>query len=188
MDSSTAILIVAVVVAILVIALLAALFVRRRTSARLHSRFGAEYERTLEDAGDRRKAEAELRERQKRVSRFDIRPLTPSARDGFVTRWREIQAEFVDQPKTALDKADALLTDVMRARGYPVEDFEQRSADLSVDHAAVVQNYRAGRDITLRDKRGQADTEDLRQAMIHYRALFDELVEDVADTARRQAS
>ncbi len=188
MDSSTTTLIIAAVVAIVIIVAIVALLTRRRNSARLRSRFGSEYERTLEEAGGQRKAEQELRERQKRVSSFELTPLTVASRDSFIARWRDIQAEFVDQPKTALDKADNLLTEVMRARGYPVEDFEQRSSDLSVDHPEVVQNYRAGRDIALRQQRGDAGTEDLRQAMIHYRALFDELVGDVADTSQRKAS
>jgi hypothetical protein len=186
MDTSTAITIaIAVVVAIIVAAVLY-LALRKQRTARLRHRFGPEYERTVEDAGDRHRAEHELHERQKRVSKFDIRPLSVSERDHFISAWHIIQAEFVDQPKQALAKADDLLTEVMRARGYPMEDFEQRSADLSVDHPSVVQNYRAGREIAVRHKQGQADTEDLRQAMIHFRALFDELVGDAAD-ARRHA-
>ena len=188
MESSTTTLIIIVAVALLVVGVIVLFVVRRQNSHRLRSRFGAEYDRIVEEQGDTRKAESELRERQKRVSRLEIAPLTPSARDGFITRWREIQAEFVDEPKTALNNADSLLSDVMRARGYPVEDFDQRSADLSVDHPVVVQNYRAGHDIALRHKRGEADTEDLRRAMLNYRTLFDELVGEVADTDKRQAS
>ena len=183
MDSSTTVLIIAAIGAIVIIVGAVSFLTRRRNSARLRSSFGAEYDRTLEAQGDQRKAEQELRDRQKRVSGFELTPLTMASRDNFVARWRDIQAEFVDQPKTALDKADNLLTEVMRARGYPVEDFEQRTSDLSVDHPDVVQNYRAGRDIALRHQRGDASTEDLRQAMIHYRALFDELVGEVADAS-----
>jgi hypothetical protein len=184
MDSTTT---TAIVIAVVAIAILAAgvfILERRRRSAKLRSRFGPEYERTIQDAGDRRQAEAELHDRERRVSRLDIRPLSASERDRFSTSWRMIQAEFVDHPKEALLKADGLLTEVMRTRGYPTETFEQRSADLSVDHPSVVQNYRAGRDIAAKDKQGQADTEDLRQAMIHFRALFDELVGDPAASAR----
>ncbi len=188
MNSSVILPIVIAIAVIAVVAAIAFFLSRRRTSGRLRSRFGPEYERTLEETGDRREAEAELRDRQKRVSRFEIRPLAPSDRDRFVVAWRAIQAEFVDAPKTALAKGDDLLTEVMRARGYPVEDFEQRAADLSVDHPTVVQNYRAGRDIAHLHQQGRADTEDLRQAMIHYRALFDELVGDVAGGAERRAS
>lgn len=186
MDATTAI-VIAIVVAI-VIAGLVFLALRRRRSDKLRSRFGPEYERTMQDVGDRRRAEAELHERQKRVSKLDIRPLSVSERDRFTAAWQMIQAEFVDQPKEAVIKADDLLTQVMRARGYPIEDFEQRSADLSVDHPSVVQNYRAGREIAVRDQQGQGVTEDLRQAMIHFRALFDELVGDSAANAGRQAS
>lgn len=186
MNATTTIVIaIAVVVVIAAIAFVA---LRRRRTDKLRSRFGPEYERTIEDAGDRRRAEAELHERQKRVSQLDIRPLTVSERDRFTSAWRMIQAEFVDQPKQAVIKADDLLTEVMRARGYPTEAFEQRSADLSVDHPSVVQNYRAGRELAARDEQGQAATEDLRQAMIHFRALFDELVGDAAANAGRQAS
>jgi hypothetical protein len=190
MDSSTMMMIA---VAIIVIALILTVFMIRRSqrTKTLRTRFGPEYERALEAEGDRNKAEAQLHDRQKRVARFDIRPLAPFEREGFIASWRAVQAEFVDKPATALADADMLLTQVMKARGYPMEDFEQRAADVSVDHPSVVQNYRAGRSIALRDKRGEASTEDMRQAMIHYRTLFDELVQDVAATtadAPRQVS
>ena len=187
MDSSTVTLMAIAAVAVIVIAAILFLAARRQRSARLRSRFGPEYERTVDDVGDRHRAEQELRERQRRVAKFEIRPLSVSERNLFIERWRVIQAEFVDQPKQALAAADDLLTDVMRARGYPMEDFEQRSADLSVDHPSVVQHYRAGRDIAVRHRQGEADTEDLRQAMIHFRALFDELVADAAADVRRHA-
>ena len=185
MDSSTAIAIA--VVAVIIVAVILFLAMREQRRAKLRSRFGPEYERTLEDVGDRRRAEHELHERQKRVSKFEIRPLSVSERDHFISHWHIIQAEFVDEPRQTLAKADDLLTEVMRARGYPTEDFEQRSADLSVDHPSVVQNYRAGRDIAVRQKHGEGSTEDLRQAMIHFRALFDELVSDPAADVRRHA-
>ena len=184
MDSSTAITIAIAVVVVIVVAAVLVFAVRKQRTARLRHRFGPEYERTVEDVGDRHRAEHALHERQERVSKFDIRPLSASERDHFIEAWRVIQAEFVDQPKQALAKADDLLTDVMRARGYPIEDFEQRSADLSVDHPSVVQHYRAGREIAVRHKQGEADTEDLRQAMIHFRALFDDLVGAAADVRR----
>jgi hypothetical protein len=186
MDTSTAT-VLAVVIAVIIIAVVLFLAMRKQRTARLRSRFGPEYERTIDDVGDRRRAEHELRERQKRVSRFEIRPLSVSERDHFISAWHVIQAEFVDQPRQALAKADDLLTDVMRARGYPMEDFEQRSADLSVDHPSVVQHYRAGREIAVLQHRGEASTEDMRQAMIHFRALFDELVADPAVDSRRHA-
>jgi type II secretory pathway pseudopilin PulG len=187
MNSSTLTAIVIAVAVIVIIAAAVFFLARRQRSARLRSRFGPEYERTIQDAGDRRRAEAELHDREQRVSKLDIRPLSASERDRFTTSWRMIQEEFVDRPKEALIKADDLLTEVMRARGYPTDTVEQRTADLSVDHPSVVQNYRAGRDLAAKDAEGQADTEDLRQAMIHFRALFDELVGDTAG-ARREAS
>ena len=185
MDSSNTIAIV--VIAVVIVAAVLFLAMRKQRRASLRSNFGPEYERTVEEVGDRRRAEHELNERRKRVSKFELRPLSVSERDHFISVWHLTQAEFVDQPKQALARADDLLTEVMRARGYPTEDFEQRSADLSVDHPAVVQNYRAGRDIAIRERRGEASTEDLRQAMIHFRALFDELVGDPAVDTRRHA-
>jgi hypothetical protein len=180
MDSST-ITAIAIVVAIIAIAVaVAVVLVNRRNSARLRSRFGPEYDRMVDDAGSRRRAEAELHQRQRRVAHFEIRPLSPSDRDRFIGAWRSVQAEFVDRPQEAVIKADGLLTEVMRARGYPMEDFEQRSADLSVDHPTVVQHYRAGRAIAVGQAGGHAGTEDLRQAMIHFRSLFDELAGEVS--------
>lgn len=149
---------------------------RSRRSEHLKDRFGREYDRTLEAKGDRGKAEAELAEREKRVEKLDIRPLTPDERRDFGHRWSEVQARFVDDPPRAVAFADALLGDVMKARGYPVSDFEQRASDISVDHPVVVEHYHKAHDIAVRHERGEASTEDLRQAMIHYRALFDNLV------------
>lgn len=163
---------------IVIIAVVAFLLIRNRRTGQLRSKFGPEYDRTLDQAGHPSRAEAELREREKRVSRFDIRPLGAEQRDAFLGYWQRVQAEFVDDPHGAVTRADALLGDVMSARGYPVADFETRSADLSVDHPSVVQNYRAGHSIAIAHARGEADTEDLRQAMIHYRELFEELVDD----------
>jgi len=187
MDSSTLTTIAIAVVAMIIVGAILFFAMRKQQSARLRSRFGPEYERTVDDIGDRRRAEHELQERQKRVSKFELRPLSVSERDHFISAWHMIQAEFVDQPRQAVGKADSLLTEVMRARGYPMEDFEQRSADLSVDHPSVVQNYRAGREIASLQKDGEANTEDMRQAMIHFRALFDELVSDPAAAVRRHA-
>ena len=167
-------------IALAIVAVLAVgawLFYQRRQSEHLRSQFGPEYEREVEEKGSRRKAEAELAEREKRVKKLDIRPIEPAARDGFMRRWTEVQARFVDHPPAAVAEADDLLAEVMRTRGYPVSDFEQRAGDMSVDHPQVVTHYRAGHDIAVRHERGEADTEELRQAMIHYRALFDELVE-----------
>lgn len=155
------------------------LFSRRR-SEHLRSHFGSEYDRQLEESGSRAKAEADLAEREKRVSKLTIRPLSPADQDRFLDRWTKVQATFVDDPERSIDFADALLAEVMTARGYPVSDFEQRAGDISVDHPNIVQHYRAGHDIALRHSRGEADTDQLRQALIHYRALFEELVTEQA--------
>jgi hypothetical protein len=152
------------------------LFYNKRRSEHLRSQFGAEYDHQVEQAGSRSKAEAELAEREKRVSKLTIRPLSPADQDRFLERWTKVQATFVDDPERSVDYADALLAEVMSARGYPVSDFDQRAGDISVDHPNVVQNYRAGHDIAVRHSRGEASTDELRQALIHYRSLFEELV------------
>jgi hypothetical protein len=161
------------------------LFFQRHRSEQLRSRFGPEYDREVKDSGDKSKAEAKLLEREKRVKSLSIRPLEASDRVRFTQSWQKVQAEFVDDPERSIGHADALLAEVMSARGYPVSDFEQMSADVSVDHPHVVQNYRAAHEIALRHEQGKANTEDLRQAMIHYRSLFEELVNDAgaADTS-----
>jgi len=181
--TQTAWIIVAIVVALLVIAG-AFLWSRSRRSEHLRDRFGPEYERAVEEKGDRGKAEAELSKREKRVEKLDIRPLEPAERREFAARWEDVQARFVDDPPRAVAYADALLGDVMKARGYPVSDFDQRAGDISVDHPVVVEHYRKAHDIAVRHERGEAGTEDLRQAMIHYRALFDNLVGAEAPAAR----
>ena len=142
------------------------------------STFGPEYDRTVEEAGDRRAAETELRERTERRAGFDVVPLEPEARTRYVEAWRNTQAQFVDEPVEATREADRLITSVMRDRGYPVDDFEQRAADISVDHPQVVDDYRAAHAIAAANDRSEASTEDLRQALVHYRSLFEELLED----------
>jgi hypothetical protein len=167
-----------IVIAIVVVAAIAAVLVmRRRRSEHLRERFGPEYQHAVEETGSRAKAEAELASREKRVEKLTIRPLELADRERFIGRWTEVQARFVDDPPRAVTYADALLGEVMGARGYPVGDFDQRAGDISVEHPHVVEHYRSGHDIALRHEHGQASTEDLRQAMIHFRALFDELVE-----------
>jgi hypothetical protein len=164
------------ILVIVVVAALAILFVMRSRSKKLQARFGPEYNRTVQETGSKFKAEAKLERLEKRVERYSIRPLSSVDRDGFQQSWRAIQATFVDDPEGAFATADQLLGQVMSARGYPVADFPQRAAEISVDHATVVERYRAGHEIALRHSQGQATTEELRQAMIHYRALFDELM------------
>ena len=153
------------------------LFLRKRRTEKLRTQFGgAEYARSVKEDGSRRHAEAELKERTERVEGLDIRPLAPGDRDRFVASWGRIQARFVDGPGGAVTEADQLLGDVMSTRGYPVGDFDQRAADISVDHPTVLQSYRTAHEIAVRQTKGTANTEDLRQAMIHYRTLFEELV------------
>lgn len=152
------------------------LFYSKRRTERLRSRFGSEYDRQVEQAGSQSKAEADLSAREKRVEKLTIRPLSPADQEMFLDRWTKVQATFVDDPERSIDFADALLAEVMSARGYPVRDFEERAGDISVDHPNVVQHYRAGHNIAVRHSQGGASTDDLRQALIHYRALFEELV------------
>jgi hypothetical protein len=187
MDRTTLI-IIAIVIVVAVIGVTALLMRGRRTTQRLSDRFGPEYDRTLEESGRRAKAEAELHDREKRVEALAIRPLAPADRERYIDAWAKVQAEFVDNPATAVAHADQLLGEVMATRGYPVGDFEQRAADISVDHPVVVQNYRAGHEIALRHASGETSTEDLRQAMIHYRALFDELAGEAAPTPATAAA
>jgi hypothetical protein len=169
-----------IIAAILVLAAVVAAvwYLQKRRSDQLRSRFGPEYSRAVEETGDRRKAESRLLDREKRVEALSIRPLPQEERDRFSAQWRKVQAEFVDAPSGAVGHADALLGELMSARGYPVSDFEQVAEDISVDHPVVVENYRAAHDIAVRHERGEASTEDLRKAMIHYRELFEELVGD----------
>jgi hypothetical protein len=171
-------LLVAILVVIVLLALLAFFAGRQRRSRKLQETFGPEYDRTVTETGDRRAAEAELQERTERREQFDIVPLEPEARARYVEAWRHTQAQFVDEPAEATREADRLITSVMRDRGYPVDDFEQRAADLSVDHPQVVDDYRAAHAIAAANDRSEASTEDLRQALVHYRSLFEDLLED----------
>ena len=180
-----------IVVAILVIVAIAGIAIwamQRGRSRELRQRFGPEYERTVESAHDKREAEAELRARQERVDALEIRPLEAAARDRFSERWREVQAMFVDDPSSAVDQADTLIGEVMRARGYPVGDFEQRAADISVNHPQVVDHYRTAHAIAIRRRSGDGATEQLRQAFVHYRALFADLLETSEPKAEREAA
>jgi len=174
--STLTLVIVIGVVLIGIVGIASAMFLKKNKTERLQTRFGPEYARAVEESGGRRKAEAGLEQRQKRVEGFAIRPLAASDRERYFESWRKVQAEFVDDPKKSVSEADQLLGDVMSTRVYSVSEFEQRSADISVDHPLVVENYRAAHEIVMRHASGQATTEDLRQAMIHYRTLFDELV------------
>ena len=172
--SNSPLMIAVVIVAIIAVAGIAYI-VRRQRTRRLRTRFGPEYQRALEETGSTTKAEAKLQKLEKRVERFRITPLSPESRADFVAKWLSIQSRFVDDPNHTLTEADTLVQDLMTARGYPVTDFEQRAADISVDYPLVVEHYRAGHDIAVRHSQGRASTEDMRQAMIRYRTLFAEL-------------
>ncbi|SEF60794.1 hypothetical protein SAMN04489712_101575 [Thermomonospora echinospora] len=168
-----------VVIAVVVVALVAGagylLWTRQRTQ-RLRRQFGSEYDRTLERHGDRAAAERELRARRERHQELDLRPLDPQRREQYREQWTRVQERFVDTPETAVGHADELVTQVMAERGYPTHDFEERVAHLSVEHGRTLDQYRRGHEISVRATDGQASTEDLRQAMVHYRALFEELL------------
>lgn len=173
MDPKILLLIVAIIVAVLVIAWA---IVRNRRRAELQQRFGPEYERVTREYGQGR-AESLLAERERRVEKFATRRLAIDEREHFITQWRAIQSHFVDDPQSAVREADLLVIQLMQARGYPMSEFEQRAADISVDYPRVVDNYRAAHEIALRQQGGAATTEDLRNAVIYYRSLFDELLE-----------
>src|SRR5688572_1458747 len=177
--------IIAVVVVAVALVLGMWLLARRRRTAALRARFGPEYDRAVQSARTPAEAERELQQRQARVEALPIRELSREDADRFAATWRSVQAQFVDEPRRAVIEADRLIGDVMRSRGYPVDDPGRRLDDLSVDHAHVINHYRAGREIVARHERGQASTEDLRQAMVHFRALFDELVAGVRPNIRR---
>ena len=167
--------------AVAVIALVAWAIARRRRSKQLRGHFGPEYERTIGAADNKRAAEAELAARKERREQLEIRPLSSAARERYTNQWQTVQAQFVDSPSVAVTSADELIQSVMAERGYPVDDFETRAADISVDHPQVVENYRQGHRLAEANLDSHGSTEDLRQAMRHYRALFEELVETDAD-------
>jgi hypothetical protein len=171
------------IVAAMLIFTAGAVALGRWRSARLRETFGPECDRTLERHEDERAAEVELQQRRNRRRGLDIRPLTPGARKAYAERWTDTQRGFVDAPEAAVAQADELVADVMRARGYPVDDFAQRAADLSVDHPETVEHYRAAHAVSVASAAGHIDMENLRSAMVHYRALFDELLHDGATGA-----
>jgi hypothetical protein len=169
--------IVAALMAVILAALGAAVYIRRKKSSKLQERFGPEYDRTVSELGSRTKGESELKAREKRVERLEILPLAPSEAARFSEAWQALQGRFVDNPKGVVVQAEQLVRELMEKRGYPMGDFERRAGDISVDHPDVVANYRSAQAIAMRDQKGSADTEELRKAVVHYRALFDELLE-----------
>jgi len=179
---------IVVVAAVLVLVGIAAwAFMSRQRRAQLQKRFGPEYDRTVQAVGSPAEAEAVLKKRAARVDRFKLHPLNREQAEAFAQEWRRVQARFVDDPNAAVGEADNLVTQVMTARGYPIEDFERRAEDVSVDHPKVVENYRTARSLMQRRERGEASTEELRLAVVNYRALFDDLLE-VDDRHQRRAS
>jgi hypothetical protein len=174
MTATVTYIIIAVVVVVVIIA--AIVLSQRARSARLQRRFGPEYDRVVKTSGDRSAAEQELARREARVRKFHIEELPAGARERYTEEWRTVQTRFVDQPQSAITDADRLVVSVMRDRVYPMEEFDQRVADISPDHPAVVDNYRAAHDIATRSEQGEVSTEDLRQAMVHYRTLFNDLL------------
>ena len=168
---------IAITVAVFAVVAVVLFYLRTQKSRRLRERFGPEYERAVSEAGSAR-GEAKLEKLEKRVKKYDIHPLEAAARDRYIEQWRLVQARFVDDPNATVDEADSLLSEVMAARGYPVADFEQQAANLSVNHPLVIEHYRAGHAVAVRHTRGQTSTEELRQALVNYRALFRELVDE----------
>lgn len=174
--NTTYIIIAVVLVLVIVGAILGPIFARRQRSERLHDHFGPEYDHTVQALGDEKRAQTELEERQKHVESLDIHPLSVEERERYLADWTAVQSKFVDEPGQAIVDADRLIMEVMQMRAYPVSDFDQREADVSVSYPALVSNYRAARVIAIKNEQHQADTEELRQAMIYYRSLFEELL------------
>jgi hypothetical protein len=177
-------------VVIVTIAVIAVLYVgkRRNSTADLRKKFGPEYDRALREQGSERKAEAKLADREKRVEKLNIRDLNPVEHDRFLKQWESVQSRFIDSPKGAVAEADDLVSSLMKVRGYPVSDFDQRAADISVDHPRVVENYRSAHEIALRVGKAETTTEELRTAMIHYRWLIEELMQVPAIVERKEVA
>jgi hypothetical protein len=173
--------IVIIVAAVIVLGVIFMAAGRKRRTKELQSGFGPEYDRTVDRAGNRREAERELQERREEHDKLELRDLAPAARERHLESWRVVQTRFVDDPESSVGEADRLVQTVMRERGYPVDDFEQQASAISVDHPHLVENYRAAHRTFSANQRGEATTEDLRQSLVHYRALFDELLGGGAD-------
>lgn len=181
---SAGIIILSIVAATVIVAGLVLMIVRKRHTRELREQFGPEYDRVVSRVGDTRRAEQVLEFRQRHREKFIVRPLSPTDRSSFRYRWNEAESRFGGDPMGAVTMAESLVTDVMQARGYPISDFEQQAADISVDHPVVVQNYRAAHEIAFSYRGRQATTEDLRNAMVHYRVLFQELLDDTQPQKR----
>jgi hypothetical protein len=177
MDQRTGVVVVVVVVILAIVAIVGWLYSRQRRTKLLRQRFGPEYDRVVREEGEQRKGEAVLEFRAKRRHSLHIHPLQPEQQSAFATRWIAVQSRFVDDPRGAVTDADLLINEVMAARGYPMTDFEQRAADISVDHPRLVEDYRIAHGIAAGQQRGGSATEDLRKAMVHYRSLFEDLLD-----------
>ncbi|GAA3506913.1 hypothetical protein [Streptomyces showdoensis] len=182
--STGTILAIVIPAAVVLVVIVLAIAVDRRRRRRLRERFGPEYERTVDEAGSKRAAEHDLGAREKRHETLDIKPLSSGARERYAERWRGVQEEFVDHPEGAVHDADSLVTSLMGERGYPTEGFEQQTRDLSVEHGQTLEHYRAAHEVHTLSTSRQATTEQLRGAMVHYRALFDELLSDDGESRR----
>jgi hypothetical protein len=169
--------IVAIIAIVIAVALAAWLLLSQQRRRHLQTRFGPEYERTVRESGDRRRAERDLEQREKRVQQLHLHPLSPRHRDEFMDAWRKDQARFVDDPRGAVEEADHLVQEVMQRRGYPAAGFDRRLEDISVGHPHLAQSYRSAWEVAERNRRGEANTEELRKALVDYRALFEELLE-----------
>jgi hypothetical protein len=176
MNTTTYIIIAVVLVLVILGVILATIFAPRQRSKRYQNKFGPDYDHTVKSMGNEKKAQTEMDERQKHVDTLNIRPLSLSEREHYLTEWKVVQTKFIDQPGQATVEADHLIMEVMQIRNYPVSDFEQRAADLSINYPELVSNYRLARAIAIKNEQHQADTEELRQALVHYRSLFDELL------------
>jgi hypothetical protein len=185
---NTTYLIIAVVVILVVLGgILGFVFFGRQRKTQLQDKYGSEYDRTVKAAGSDKNARAELKDRQKHVDMLNIRPLSVSERERFQAEWMAIQAKFVDQPGQATVEADHLIMEVMKLRAYPVSDFDQRAADISINYPTLVSNYRAAREIAIKNEQHSANTEELRQAIIYYRSLFDELLKEETVVPERKS-
>ena len=178
MDTTTTMIVLVVIGALIIVGLIGTFMSRHQRTKRLQQRFGPEYDRTVNELGDKRQAEHDLENRLEHVKKLDIRPLSAEEMDRFTTEWQTTQAEFVDAPLAAVRKADQLLSEVMKTRGYPVEDFEQGVADISVDFPDLVVDYRGLHLIATRGDKEEVSTEEMRKAMVHARALFENLVKN----------
>jgi hypothetical protein len=180
-------LVVAIAVALIAVLVIAWVVIRKQRTMRLRQHFGPEYDRAVREGGPQH-AESVLLDREKRVREFQIHELPADERERFVTEWRIVQSRFVDDPHGAVAEADVLVNRLMQARGYPTSDFEQRAADISVSHPRVVDNYRAAHQIAVRHQQGEASTEDLRNAIIYYRSLFDDLLQTGLTTHKKEVA